>query len=47
MSLGSETWLISVTMRFSNNGSRIMSEIAAATLSANLASEAQTAKINA
>jgi hypothetical protein len=42
-----DTWLISVMMRFSSNGSRVMAEMAAATRTANAAVEAQTAKVNA
>ncbi len=42
-----DAWLISVMMRFTSNGSRVMSEMAAATRTANAAVEAQTAKVNA
>jgi hypothetical protein len=38
--------LISVMMRFTSNGSRVMREMAAATNAANAAVDAQTAKVN-
>ncbi len=41
-----DAWLISVMMRFTSNGSRVMAEMAAATRTANAAVEAQTAKVN-
>ena len=44
MAMG-ESWLISVIMRFTSNGARIMNEMAGATTKANAAVDAQTAKI--
>jgi hypothetical protein len=41
-----ESWLISVMMRFTSNGSRVMREVAIATRAANAAVDAQTAKVN-
>jgi hypothetical protein len=44
--MGSEAWLISVMMRFTSNGSRIMREMAAATRTANAAVDAHASRIN-
>jgi hypothetical protein len=41
-----ESWMISVMMRFTSNGSRVMREVAIATRAANAAVDAQTAKVN-